>query len=198
MLNLLLDLFFIALSYLLGSIPCGLLIAKYAGIGDIRKQGSGNIGATNLLRTGGKKLGAITLACDALKGFIPVLLAKLYGSDWAASFAALSAVLGHIFPVWLNFKGGKGVATTLAVLLALSWPLFIFSALCWVGVFYISRISSLSAIVMMVTTPVIAMFFSKGSVAFVVLVLAVIVIYKHKDNILRLLKGQETKFTSKK
>lgn len=197
MLQFLLELSLVVLAYFMGSIPCGLLVAKYAGIGDIRKQGSGNIGATNVLRNGGKKLGAITLGCDALKGFIPVLLAKLYGSDWAASMAALAAVSGHIFPIWLNFKGGKGVATTFAVLLALSWPLFIFAALVWSGVFYVSRISSLSAIIMLICVPVVTVFFCKISVAFVTFILAFIVIYKHKENIIRLLRGQEVPFGKK-
>jgi glycerol-3-phosphate acyltransferase PlsY len=190
-LELILNLFFIGIAYLMGSIPCGLLLAKYAGKGDIRTQGSGNIGATNVLRNCGKRLGAITLACDALKGFLPVLLAKLCGSDWGAAFAALAAVLGHIFPIWLEFKGGKGVATTLAVYAALSPGLFIFAGLSWLGVFFISRISSLSSIVMMVVTPIVAMFFTKASVSFVAFILSAVVIYKHKDNIIRLLRGQE-------
>ena len=198
MLDFFLDVFFVGIAYLMGSVPCGLLLAKYAGMGDIREQGSGNIGATNVLRNCGKKLGAIALACDALKGFIPVLLAKFFGSEWGAAFAALAAVLGHIFPVWLHFKGGKGVATTLAVYAALSPGLFIFAGLTWSAVFYISRISSLSSIVTMIVTPIVAMFFAKASgVSFVVFVLSGIVVYKHKDNILRLLRGEETAFGEK-
>lgn len=198
MLSFLLDAFFVGLAYLMGSIPCGLLLAKYAGKGDIRTQGSGNIGATNVLRNCGKKLGAIALACDVLKGFFPVLLAKFFGSEIGTSLAALAAVLGHIFPVWLNFKGGKGVATTLAVYAALSPGLFIFAGLTWLAVFFISRISSLSSIATMVATPVVAMFFAKteGS-ALVIFILSGIVIYKHKDNILRLLRGQEASFSKK-
>ncbi len=198
MLQFLLDILLIAVAYLMGSIPCGLLIAKYKGIGDIRQQGSGNIGATNVLRIAGKKLGAITLALDVLKGFIPVLIAKQYGSDWAASFAALAAVLGHVFPVWLGFKGGKGVATTLAVFAALSPGLFIFAGITWLSVFYISRISSLSSIVMMICTPIVAIFFSKTSIVLVSILLSALVIYKHKANIIRLMKGQEQGFTEKK
>ena len=198
MLHFLLDIFFICISYLMGSIPCGLLVAKYAGKGDIRTQGSGNIGATNLLRVGGRKLGAITLACDVLKGFIPVLFAKKFGSDWGAAFAALAAVLGHIYPVWLEFKGGKGVATTLAVYAALSPGLFIFAGISWLAVFFISRISSLSSIVMMICTPIVAMFFAKGSVIFIAIILSGIVIYKHKENIIRLIRGQEPSFSEKK
>ena len=193
----LLNLFFIIMAYLMGSIPCGLLIAKYAGIGDVRQQGSGNIGATNVLRIGGKKLGALTLVLDALKGFIPVLLAKLFGSDWVAAFAAIAAVCGHIFPVWLNFKGGKGVATTLAVYAAICPGLFVFSGLTWLAVFYLSKISSLSSIITMVFTAVIALFFTKASVFFAVFILSGIVIYKHKENIIRLMRGQETALTTK-
>lgn len=195
MLQFLLDLFFIGFAYLMGSIPCGLLVAKYAGMGDIRTQGSGNIGATNVLRNGGKKLGGVTLALDVLKGFIPVLLAKIFGSDWGAAFAGIAAVLGHIFPVWLEFKGGKGVATTLAVYAVLAPGLFVFAGMVWITVFFISRISSLSSIAMMIAIPVVAVFFFKASVIFVTFVLSSIVIYRHKENITRLLRGQESGFS---
>jgi glycerol-3-phosphate acyltransferase PlsY len=195
MLEFFLNLFFVVAAYFMGSIPCGLLVAKYAGIGDVRNQGSGNIGATNLLRIGGKKLGIITLALDALKGFIPVLVARNFGTEWGAALAALAAVFGHIFPVWLEFKGGKGVATTLAVMAALAPGLFVFSGLVWSFIFYISRISSLSAITMMVVAPVVALFFYSGKIFFVVLLLCAVVIFKHKENIIRLLRGQEMPFS---
>lgn len=192
MLDVFLGLVFVSVSYLMGSIPSGFLLTKYLGKGDIRTQGSGNIGATNVLRNCGKKLGAIVLLSDVLKGFIPVIIAKYFGTEWAASLSALAAVLGHIFPVWLDFKGGKGVATTLAVYAALSPGLFIVAGLCWLLVFFISRISSLSSIATMVVVPVVAIFFAKASgVSFVILILSVIVIYKHKDNILRLMRGEE-------
>lgn len=197
MLHFLLCLFFVVLSYLIGSVPFGLLVTKYAGIGDIREHGSGNIGATNVLRIGGRKLGAITLLLDVLKGFIPVLLARELGSDWCASFAAIAAVLGHIFPIWLNFKGGKGVATTLAVYAALSPGLFIFAGIIWLLVFFVSRISSISSVAMMVCTLIISVFFTKNSIIFVSFFLAVIVIYRHKENILRLIRGQEPGFPGK-
>jgi glycerol-3-phosphate acyltransferase PlsY len=193
--NLLFNLLFIVLAYFLGSIPFGLIVGKVAGIGDIRQQGSGNIGATNMLRAGGKKLGIITLILDGLKGFIPVFLAKQYGLEWAVPLAALAAVLGHIFPIWLNFKGGKGVATAIAVYAALLPGLFIFAGFAWVAVFYISRISSLSSIVMMIATSIVAIFFANGSVGLAVLVISIIVVYKHKENIIRLMRGQEAAFS---
>jgi acyl phosphate:glycerol-3-phosphate acyltransferase len=198
MLHLLLDSFFIIFAYFMGSVPYGLVVAKYAGIGDIRKKGSGNIGATNVLRNGGKKLGIITLALDVIKGFIPVLLAKKFGSEWAASLAAFAAVLGHIFPVWLEFKGGKGVATTLAAYAALAPGLFIFSSITWLVIFFISRLSSLSSITMMIASPIIAIFFYSNSVIIVTFSLSAVVIYKHKENIVRILKGQEFGFSAKK
>lgn len=191
MISSILGLVFIIISYILGSVPFGLLVAKYSGIGDIRNQGSGNIGATNVLRTGGKKLGAVTLLLDALKGFIPVYLAGKYSSETFAAFAALAAVLGHIFPVWLKFKGGKGVATTFAVYAALMPGLFVFIGILWLLVFYTFRISSLASLIAMIAAPVVAWFFASGTVCIVSLILSLLVIYKHKGNILRLLRGEE-------
>lgn len=193
----LIDLAFIIMAYLMGSIPFGLLIAKYAGIGDIRQQGSGNIGATNVLRMGGKKLGIITLIFDALKGFIPVFMAKKFGSDWGVALAAMAAVAGHIFPVWLGFKGGKGVATSLAVYAAMVPGIFIVSGLAWLGVFYLSRISSLSSIISMVVAVIFSMFFMSGNVIFAIFTISCVVIYKHKENIIRLLRSEEPVFSSK-
>lgn len=192
----LIDSAFIIIAYLMGSIPFGLLIGKYAGIGDIRQQGSGNIGATNMLRMGGKKLGIITLILDALKGFIPVIFAKKFGSDWGVAFAAMAAVSGHIFPVWLRFKGGKGVATALAVYAALVPGIFIISGLAWIGVFYLSRISSLSSIISMVVATVISLFFTGGSVILAIFSISCVVIYKHKENIIRLMRSQEPVFSA--
>ncbi len=185
------DILFIITGYFMGSVPFGLLVAKYAEIGDVRQQGSGNIGATNLLRIGGKKLGAITLILDALKGLIPVILAKDFGSELVPSFTALAAVLGHIFPIWLKFKGGKGVATTLAVYAGLSFPLFLFAGASWLAVFYITRISSLSSIAAMIFIPIITIFFMPNHIIFISFILSAIVIYRHKSNIIRLMRGQE-------
>src|SRR5262245_46975379 len=134
-----------ALGYLLGSIPFGLVVTRLAGLGDIRAIGSGNIGTTNVLRTGRKDLAALTLVLDALKGTVAVLVARRFGLEPALA-AGLGAFLGHLFPVWLGFRGGKGVATYLGLLLAFSWPAALFFALVWIAVATISRYSSLSAL----------------------------------------------------
>ncbi len=135
----------LAFGYLLGSIPFGLILTKLGGHGDIRNIGSGNIGTTNVLRTGNKKLAAATLLGDALKGTVAVLIVRhLYGIEMAM-IAGFGAFLGHLFPVWLKFKGGKGVATYLGILLGLYWPMFIIAALIWVGMAFVFRYSSLSA-----------------------------------------------------
>ena len=185
----------IIVSYLLGSIPFGLLLTKWKEGKDLRTVGSGNIGATNVLRTGNKLLAASTLLADAVKGMVAVWLAMATTDGHILPMVAgLVAVLGHIFPVWLGFKGGKGVATTLAVYLALWWQLFIFVALCWLGIFYITRISSLSAILAMLFAPVAAYFFIGGTAFCMTAVLAGVVIYRHKENIMRLMRGQEHRF----
>jgi glycerol-3-phosphate acyltransferase PlsY len=190
----LLGIVLIAVAYLLGSIPFGLLLTKYAGLGDIRKLGSGNIGATNVLRTGNKKLAAATLFLDAAKGVVAVLLAKWLGLYWVVILSSIAAVAGHVFPVWLKFKGGKGVATSLAVYWAVYWPLGLFASIAWLLIFYLSRISSLSAIGAMILSPVIAIFFGGGAMFFLSLIIGAIVIYRHKQNIMRLLRGQEQPF----
>jgi glycerol-3-phosphate acyltransferase PlsY len=188
----------IAVAYLLGSIPSGLLITRYAGLGDIRDIGSGNIGATNVLRTGNKKLALATLGCDVLKGVIAVLIPKLMGGYWIVVFAGIAAVVGHVFPVWLNYKGGKGVATALAVYWIAYWPLGLFACAVWAAIFYLSRISSLSSIVAMVLAPVIGLFFGGGGMFLMSLVIGGIVIYRHQENILRLMRGQEPTVDMKK
>ncbi len=197
MLGAILGVFIIPLAYFLGSIPFGLLLTRYAGLGDIRNIGSGNIGATNVLRTGNKKLAAATLALDIGKGALAVGLAKFTGHFWVVSLAGIAAVMGHIFPIWLNFKGGKGVATALAVFWVAYWPLGLFACVAWLGVFYITRISSLSSILSMVMSPVIALFFAGGWIFFLSIVIGGVVVYRHKENILRLMRGEELGFGEK-
>ncbi len=198
MLDILIGLVIIAVAYLLGSIPFGLLLTKYAGLGDIRNIGSGNIGATNVLRTGNKKLAAATLAADVFKGIIAVMIAKAAGMQWVVAFAAMAAVMGHIFPVWLKFKGGKGVATALAVFWAVFWPLGLFACACWLAMFYVSRISSLSSLTAMILSPIVAGFFGGAGLFPMAIVIGGIVACRHKENIMRLLKGEEQSFSTSK
>jgi len=177
--------------YVLGSIPFGLLFTYLAGAGDVRKIGSGNIGATNVLRTGKRWAALATLLCDAGKGGAAVLVARaLYGSDMAV-FAGLGAFLGHIFPVWLGFKGGKGVATLLGVTLAIYWPVGLLCLATWAAVAALFRISSLSALVAAGLSPVYMILFGEHLYATLALLLAVIVFVTHRENIARLLKGTE-------
>ncbi len=184
-------------SYLLGSIPVGLLLTKYMANVDITKVGSGNIGATNVLRICGKKLGLITLILDALKGIIAVTIASVIGGIGLKSLAALCVVSGHIFPYWLNFKGGKGVATSAGALLVLYYPIFIMSALIWGGVFYFTRIVSLASIAAAVISLPFAWVYSPTYFsAFVTTIISTLVVIRHKDNIIRLLKGEEKPVSS--
>jgi acyl phosphate:glycerol-3-phosphate acyltransferase len=178
------------IGYLLGSVPFGLILTRLAGLGDIRAVGSGNIGATNVLRTGRKGLAAATLLLDALKGTAAVLIGWRWGLE-GALLAGLAAFLGHCFPVWLKFKGGKGVATFLGVLLGLHWPAMVAAALIWIGTAALTRYSSLSALVAAAATPVVLLASGKPHEALVFLVLAAIVWIKHRPNIARLLDGTE-------
>lgn len=180
------------IGYFAGSIPFGLLLAQAAGLGDIRKIGSGNIGATNVLRTGNKTVAALTLLCDVLKGFLPVLLARWLNGDVAAVLTGFAAMAGHIFPIWLGFKGGKGVATAAGVLFGWSWPVAIAAVLGWVLVFSATRISSLSALCAILAAVVGALWFDPSQVWFVAL-LGAVVIVTHRANIARLIKGEEPK-----
>jgi glycerol-3-phosphate acyltransferase PlsY len=186
----------LALGYLLGSIPFGVIFTRMAGLGDIRKVGSGNIGATNVLRTGRKGLAAATLLGDALKGTAAVLLAYAWRPELAA-IAGLGAFLGHLFPVWLRFKGGKGVATFIGILIGLK-PLaaLIFAAI-WLGVAFTSRYSSLSALVASATSPLVLWFLGEPKMAGVAGVLAVLLWWKHSENIQRLLAGTEGRIGQK-
>jgi glycerol-3-phosphate acyltransferase PlsY len=176
--------------YLIGSIPFGLILTRLAGLGDIRAIGSGNIGATNVLRTGSKGLAALTLVLDMAKGAVAVLLGAHYGPDTAV-LAGGGAVIGHIAPIWLGFKGGKGVATALGVLTALAWPVGILSAVTWLIVAAVGRISSLAALVAIGAAPVYAYLLVDPQRAELALFIAVLVWLRHYENIRRLLNGQE-------
>ena len=179
--------------YLIGSIPFGLILARLGGLGDIRKIGSGNIGATNVLRSGRKGLAAATLLLDGGKGAAAVLLAGLLGPDMQLA-AALGAVLGHLFPVWLRGKGGKGVATTLGVLLGLAWPVGVGACATWLAVAALFRYSSLAALLSLAAGPLYAWLLMRDlQLAQLAAVLALLVWWRHYGNIRRLLKGTEPK-----
>ena len=182
--------------FLLGSIPFGLLLTRAAGLGDIRKVGSGNIGATNVLRTGNKKLAAATLLLDALKGLAPVLVFNLLWGPVPAAAAAAGAVLGHMFPPWLGFKGGKGVATTLGVLIGLSWQLGAITCALWLVLAALFRYSSLAALLSILIGAVAAWHFVPVA-APVLCLLAALVWVRHHENIRRLLNGTEPKIGKK-
>ncbi len=184
-------------SYLLGSIPFGLVLTKAAGLGDIRQIGSGNIGATNVLRTGRKGLAAATLALDGIKGLAAVLLTQAFAPD-CILFAAAAAFLGHLYPIWLGFKGGKGVATALGVLLGVSWPVGLLAMLTWLVVAVLLRYSSLAALVAAALTPVTAWCFATPGTALLALFLACLVFLRHHENISRLLNGTESRIGQKK
>lgn len=183
---------FIALGigYFLGSIPFGFLLTRFAGKGDIREIGSGNIGATNVLRTGSKGLAAATLVLDALKGAVAVLIARQLSPD-AASFAAAGALVGHLYPVWLRFKGGKGVATMLGILVPLFWPAAAVYAALWIGLLIILRISSAAGMVAAASAPLTAALLGEQSLLGLLFGFALLVIWKHRQNIGRLARGEE-------
>lgn len=193
----------LAMGYLLGSIPFGLLITRIAGAGDVRAIGSGNIGATNVLRTGRRDLAAATLVGDCLKGTVAVLLASaLFGPD-GAMLAGLGAFLGHVFPVWLGFKGGKGVATYLGVLIGLclpspSWPTVVAFALVWLGAAFVTRYSSLGALLASLATPLILIFVFHDRTGGLFVVLTAILWWRHAENIRRLIAGTESRIGAKK
>jgi glycerol-3-phosphate acyltransferase PlsY len=186
-----------ALGYLLGSIPFGLLLTRMAGLGDVRKIGSGNIGATNVLRTGNKPLAAATLLLDALKGTAAVLLASHFWGQEAGLLAGLGAFLGHCFPAWLGFRGGKGVATFLGILIAVSWKAALAFAAVWVAVAILTRYSSLSALVATALSPAILWATGDTMAAVLFLVLAATSWIKHRANIARLVAGSESRIGAK-
>lgn len=186
------------LGYLLGSVPYGLLLTKAAGLGDIRAIGSGNIGATNVLRTGNKPLAAATLALDVLKGAVALLLARWWWGEDAALVAGVAAMAGHAFPVWLGFRGGKGVATGAGVLLAAQWWLGLAALVVWLAVFAATRISSAGALAACVAAPVVALVSGDLRLAAFAAGLAALIVWRHRPNIQRLLAGTEPRFGAKK
>ena len=185
------------LGYLFGSIPFGLILTKLAGTQDLRSIGSGNIGATNVLRTGHKGLAAATLLLDMLKGTAAVVIAGSFGGPNAAMLAALGAFLGHLFPVWLGFKGGKGVAVYIGVLIGLFWPAAIVFCALWLATAVATRYSSLSALVASFVTPIFLWWFGLGALASLFAVLTVLLFYMHRENIGRLRAGTEGKIGQK-
>lgn len=185
------------LGYLLGSIPFGLILTRFAGTQDLRSIGSGSIGTTNVLRTGRKDLAAATLIGDMLKGTIAVILSGYFGGPDAAMLAGLGAFLGHLFPVWLGFKGGKGVAVYIGILLGLFWPAALLFCLIWLAVAVLTRYSSLSALIASLVTPILLWWFGHLALAALFAVLTLLVFYAHRENIKRLLAGSEGKIGQK-
>jgi len=185
------------LGYLLGSIPFGLIITRLAGERDIRGIGSGNIGATNVLRTGRKDLAAATLVCDLLKGTVAVLIAAHFGGEATAIVAGLAAFLGHLFPVWLKFKGGKGVATYIGVLLGLCWPAALIFGAIWLAAAALFRYSSLAALIASALTPPALLALGRPKAAELFFVLTILIWIMHRANIRRLLGGTEGKIGAK-
>lgn len=183
--------------YLLGSIPFGLVLTKMAGLGDLRSIGSGNIGATNVLRTGNKKLAAATLLLDALKATAAALIAHAVFGHNAALFGGFAAFIGHLFPVWLGFKGGKGVATYIGTLLGVAPLMVLVFAVVWLSVAFITRYSSLSALVATLVIPVVLWILGVEEAAVVTALMTVITYWRHKQNIERLIAGTESKIGKK-
>jgi glycerol-3-phosphate acyltransferase PlsY len=178
--------------YLLGSIPFGLVLTRLAGAGDIRALGSGNIGATNVLRTGRKDLAAATVILDALKGTVTVLIAWRFGL-YPAMAAALGAFLGHLFPVWLGFRGGKGVATFVGCMIGLYWPAALAFAIVWLGVAFVTRYSSAAGLAASVASVIVLALLGSIELAIVVLIMTLVIFWRHRENIARLRAGTETK-----
>lgn len=187
----------IVFGYLLGSIPFGLVLTRISGLGDIRSIGSGNIGATNVLRTGRKDLAALTLLLDGGKGTAAALIGAQFGPPVMLA-AALAAFIGHLFPVWLRFNGGKGVATFLGVMLGAAWPIGVFACIAWLTTAFISRFSSLSALIAAVASPIAAFYAGWYHIAVLSAIMAALVFLRHHQNIARLLKGTEPRIGQNK
>ena len=185
-------------AYLLGSIPFGLLITRAMGLGDLRQIGSGNIGATNVLRTGNRPAAAATLVLDGAKGAVAVLIARALSGEDAAQLAALAAFLGHLYPVWLRFRGGKGVATFLGTLLALAWPVGVATCLTWAVAAVLTRTSSLAALTAAALSTLWLMIFREGQMIFLVMILTLLVYARHWANLERIRNGTEPKIGAKK
>ena len=185
------------IAYLIGSIPSGVIIARVMGLGNLREIGSGNIGATNVLRTGSKKAAASTLLLDMGKGLAAVWLALAFAGPDVAQVAGFVVLIGHCFPVWLGFRGGKGVATFFGVLFGLAWPLGIIAAVAWLGTAALFRISSLAALVASLSAPVAAYFIGPQTAFFLMVCLCALIFMRHRGNIQRLVDGTETKIGSK-
>jgi acyl phosphate:glycerol-3-phosphate acyltransferase len=189
----------VLVSYVCGSIPFGLLLTKAAGLGDVRSIGSGNIGATNVLRTGNKKIAALTLFLDGVKGAVPVLLFTHFGGPQAGMIAGLAAMAGHIFPVWLDFKGGKGVATSLGVLFGLFWPLGLIFCALWLTLALAFRMSSVAGLATSALTPLWAYLLGCSTeLIFSTIIIAIAIWIMHRANIGRLIKGEEPKIDLQK
>ena len=185
------------LGYLLGSLPFGLLLTKAAGLGDVRDIGSGNIGATNVLRTGNKGLAAATLLLDGLKGTAAVLLADHWFGAAPAVLAGLGAFLGHLYPVWLKFRGGKGVATYIGVLLGLFWKAAVVFAAVWLAIALVTRYSSLAAMIASIAAPIALWLMGQWEIAAATSVMTLLVLWKHRANMRRLIAAQEPKIGAK-
>lgn len=185
------------IGYLLGSIPSGVLLARVMNLGNLRDIGSGNIGATNVLRTGNKKAAALTLLGDAGKGALAVLLARAFAPEDAVQTAALLAFVGHCFPVWLRFRGGKGVATYLGIMLALAWPMGLVACGIWLVIALLTRYSSLAALIAAGWTPIVMVFTGYGAYFLLGIILCLLIYARHWGNIQRLRAGTETKIGAK-
>lgn len=186
------------LGYLIGSIAFGMVLARVMNLGDLRAIGSGNIGATNVLRTGNKKAAALTLILDGAKGAVAVLLARHFAGEAAAQIAALAAMIGHCYPVWLRFQGGKGVATFLGILLALAWPVGLGCCVVWLIASFATRISSMGALAAAAASTFLLVFMGYGSALTLGILLTMLIFWRHRANIKRIKAGEEPKIGAKK